>query len=138
MSMGGDFYALSDEQLTELLGEGMDYREFFYGESEERPRECYSGGELVWHELTQILMPEEGCGVEQTDVIPEASGYSYSGDVGAVAKELALLDDEEIQRRYSQIETSESFESVLKATKEVVAFYQRAAANKDAILFRVT
>lgn len=138
MSMGGDFYALSDEQLTRLLDETLDFGEFFYDEIEERPRECYSGGELVWYELTQILTPEEGCGVEQTDVVPEMSGYSFSDDVESVAKQLALLDDEEIKHRYSQIETSESFERILKATQEVVAFYQRAAANKDAILFRVT
>ena len=138
MSMGGDFYALSDEQLTRLLDETLDFGEFFYDEIEERPRECYSGGELVWYELTQILTPEEGCGVEHTDVVPEMSGYSFSDDVESVAKQLALLDDEEIKRRYSQIETSESFERILEATQEVVAFYQRAAANKDAILFRVT
>jgi hypothetical protein len=92
----------------------------------------------VWYELTQILAPEDGCGIEQTDAIPEASGYSFSDDVESVAKQLALLDDEEIQRRYGNIETGESFESVLKAVNEVVAFYQRAAANKNAVIFRMT
>lgn len=137
MSMRGEFYAISDDQLTRLLDETLDYAEFFCERIEERPRECYSGCESVWYELTQILMPEDGCGVEQTDVIPEASGYSFSDDVESVAKQLALLDDEEIERRYEDIEASESFESVLEAVKEVMDFYQRAAANKDAIVFRV-
>ncbi len=138
MSMGGDFYALSDDQLTRLLDGSLDYGDFLYDQIEERPRECYAGGEFVWYELTQILAPEDGCGIEQTDAIPEASGYSFSDDVESVAKQLALLDDEEIKRRYGKIETGESFESVLKAVNEVVAFYQRAAANKYAVLFRVT
>jgi hypothetical protein len=138
MSMGGDFYALSDDQLTRLLDGTLGYGDFLYDEIEERPREYYAGGEFVWYELSQILAPEDGCGIEQTDAIPEASGYSLSDDVESVAKQLALLDDEEIKRRYDQVETSESFESVLKAVNEVVDFYQRAAANKEAVLFRVT
>jgi len=137
MSMGGDFYANSDEQLTRLLDGTLNYDEFFCDEIEDRPRECYSGCEWVWYELTQILMPEDGCGVEITDAIPEALGYSYSGDVESVAEALAMLDDEEIKLRYSKIKAKEPLEDVLRVIKELVVFYQRAAANKDAIVFRV-
>lgn len=138
MSMGGDFYAISDDQLTRLLDGTLDYVDFLCGQIAERPRECYANGEYVWYELCQILGPEDGCGSEQTDAIPEIAAYSFSDDVESVAKMLAMLGDEEIRLRYSKIEAKEPLEDVLRVIKELVVFYQRAVVNKDAILFRVT
>lgn len=140
MSMGGDFYALSDAHLTSLLEGKIDYSDYLGGEADtdKSPRECYARAEHIWYELSQILAPEEGCGVEITQEIPEMASYSYSDEVKSVAEKLLLLGDEEIQDRFDALETEESFAEVRQAVKEVVAFYQRAAANDDAVLFRVT
>lgn len=136
--MGGDFYALSDAQLQHLLEGNWSPAEFLFGERDEKPRECYSGGEHVWYQLTQLLGEYEACGVEQTDAIPEFSGYTFSGDVPAIAAGLAGLDRDGMRVQYDDNDIDAPFDELVDVALEVVAFYQRAAANGDAVLFRVT
>ena len=138
MSMGGDFYALSDDQLQRMLEGSLDYAEFLYGEIEEKPRECYSRGEHLWYELTRLLQNEDACGMEQTDAIPEFSGYSVSGDVASTAKRLTALSEDQIRHRHDDENIEAPIDEVLDIVKGVVEFYARAAANGDAVLFRVT
>ena len=138
MSMGGDFYALSDDQLQRMLDGSLDYAEFLYGEIEEKPRECYSRGEHLWHELTRLLQNEDACGMEQTDAIPELSGYSFSGDVASTAKRLTALSEDQMRHRHDDENIEAPIDEVLDIIKGVVEFYERAAANGDAVLFRVT
>ena len=69
MSMGGDFYALSDEQLTRLLEGDLAYADFLYDGPGEHPRECFSQYEHLWYELSQVLADEDACGVEQLSLI---------------------------------------------------------------------
>ncbi len=138
MSMGGDFYALSDEQLQNMLDGTLDYVEFLYDEIEDKPRECYADGEHVWLELTRLLDEEDACGVEHTDAIPEASGYAFSDDVASIAQNLAMLDEDELKSRYDDADMDAPFDEMLGIVKGLVAFYERAASNGDAVLFRVT
>jgi hypothetical protein len=71
MSMGGDFYALSDDQLKRLLAGELAYADFL----SKGPRECLSRFEPLWYELSQVLAEEEGCGREQSQVIPELCSF---------------------------------------------------------------
>lgn len=136
--MGGDFYALSDQQLQNLLDGTLDYAKFLDDELEEKPRECFSDGEIVWFELTQMLEPEYACGIENTDAVPEMSGYSLAEDVVGVAEELAALDEATLRERYAEADMVPTFDELYRVIQGLIAFYQRAAQNGDAVLFRVT
>ena len=138
MSMGGDFYALSDQQLQNLLDGSLDYAQFLDNALAEKPRECFSEGEIVWFELTQMLEPEYACGIENTDAIPEMSGYSFAEDVAGVAEELAALDEAALRERYDEADMMPDFAEMQRVIQSLTAFYQRAAQNGDAVLFRVT
>lgn len=138
MSMGGDFYAISDQQLKEMLDGKLDYASFLYNELEEKPRECYSKGETVWFELTQLLSHENACGTENTYDIPEASGYSFSTQVSLIAQALSRLDETELRDRYNNEDIEESFDTIFAVIKDLIEFYQRAAMHNDAVLFRLT
>jgi hypothetical protein len=135
--VGGDFYAMSDAQLMRLLDGTVHFGAFLYGEAAEQPRECYSEAAPYWQALLKLLAPEDGCGSEVTDTIPEASGYSYAEDVAFVAAQLAGLSDETLQQRYLEGKIEIDFESLLAAVKGVIDFYQRAAQHGEAVLFRV-
>lgn len=136
MSLGGDFYALSDQQLEDLLDGSLGLA-FLYDDLDEQPRECYAKAEDAWYELTQILGPEMNVYSEKTDAIPEASQYSWANETAALAESLAGIDTATIERRYkSEMETD--LATIKRYIKDLVAFYQRAAQNGDAVLFRVT
>lgn len=137
MSFGGDFYALSDLQLEQLL-EGSLGLSFLYNEDPEQPRECYADAEHAWLELMQLTTPEMSGYSEQTDAIPEMSQYSYSDDVKIIAQALADLDEDTVAERYEQIEAQEDLENIQIYIKDLTAFFQRAAQNNDAVLFRLT
>lgn len=137
-SGGGDFYALSDDQLQRLLAGQLDHEQFLAAGGGEQPRERFAGANGVWYELSQVLQPEAGCGAEQTTVIPAMSGYSYSARVAASAGQLAQLAEAEVRKRCEGAIMEASADQVLAAIRELAAFYQRAAGNKDAILFRVS
>lgn len=138
MSLGGDFYALSDDQLQRLLDEKLYYGEFLAALLEEKPRECFSDGEYYWFELTRLLAPEDACGVDHTDVIPEMSGYSFAEQVLSTAQALARLSEEKLRQRHSQQGIEQDFGELYSVIQGVIAFYQRAAQQGDAVLFRVT
>lgn len=138
MSMGGDFYALSDNQLQRLLDGSLEYGEFLYDSPGERPRECLSRFEHLWYELSQVLLDEDACGVEQSAEIPEMSGYSFSEDVSRTASMLESLEVDAIRGRCEAAGVEAPAEDVWQAVQALTAFYRRAADNKDAVLFRVT
>lgn len=138
MSMGGDFYAVTDDQLNHLLSGKLDYGDFFYDVGIEQPHECLSAYEHLWFELTQVLALEQACGVEQTDAIPEASGYASASDVPAIAQALAHLDFDTVQARCEELDIESGGDAMWLAVQDIAAFYQRAAHHGDAVIFRVT
>jgi hypothetical protein len=136
MSAGG-FYALTDDQLKRLLAGELAYAPFLQAGGGEQPRETHADAIAVWYELSQVLQAEAGCGAEQTDRIPTMVGYSDSKQVQATAAQLAGLADAEIRKRCEGALMEATPDDVVKAVQGLKAFYQRAAANKDAVLFRV-
>jgi hypothetical protein len=137
MSTEGGFYALSDEQLKRLLAGDLPYAAFLQAGGGEKPRETNTDAIQVWYELSQVLQGEAACGAEQTDKIPTMVGYSYSPQVQATATKLAGLADAEIRTRCEGALMEATPDQVLAAVQGLKAFYQRAAQNKDAVLFRV-
>ena len=137
MSGEGGFYALSDDQLHRLLAGELAYGPFLQCTAAERPRETHAEALAVWYELSQVLQAEAGCGSEQTDRIPTLVGYSTSQQVQATAARLAALADAEVRRRCEGALMEATPDAVVQAVQGLKAFYQRAAANKDAVLFRV-
>jgi hypothetical protein len=136
MSAGG-FYALTDDQLKRLLAGELAYTPFLQAGGGEQPRETHADAIAVWYELSQVLQAEAGCGAEQTDKIPTMVGYSDSKQVQATAAQLASLADAEIRKRCEGALMEATPDDVVKAVQGLKAFYQRAASNKDAVLFRV-
>lgn len=136
MSAGG-FYALTDDQLKRLLAGELAYAPFLQAGGGEQPRETHAEPIAVWYELSQVLQAEAGCGAEQTDKIPTMVGYSDSAQVQATAAKLAALADGEVRKRCESALMEATPDEVVKAVQGLKAFYQRAAANKDAVLFRV-
>jgi hypothetical protein len=134
---GGNFYALSDDQLKRLLSGELAHAGFLQAGGGEQPRETYAKAAQCWYELSQVLQGEAGCGAEQTDKIPEMVGYSSSQQVQATAGKLATLAESEIRRRCDGALMEATVDQVLAAVRDLQGFYQRAAANKDAVLFRV-
>jgi len=57
--------------------------------------------------------------------------------VQATAAKLATLADAEVRKRCESALMEATPDDVVKAVQGLKAFYQRAAANKDAVLFRV-
>lgn len=155
MSMGGNFYALSDELLTKMEcasdgkpneeGRVEDFYEdclipFLDGNFPNEPREVFSEQEWHWYALTLLLAPEDACGLHQ-ELGGDAMGYSFSSDVIVIAAALSELTDDEIRERYDEeIEQMNDapVEELIELIHGVTAFYQRAAANRHAVLFRVT
>ena len=137
MSIRGTFYAVTDSQLARVLDGSLDGDDFLAGRSPEAPAERFSGGEAVWYELTKLLGPEDGCGVEGTEAIPEGGAYSFSADVQRISDRLSALEREELARRYAELDTDFSFDEIYAAILGLVPFYQRSAATKLAILFNL-
>jgi hypothetical protein len=137
MSIAGGFYALSDEQLKRLLAGELAYAPFLQAGGGEQPRETHADPIAVWYELSQVLQGEAACGAEQTDKIPSMVGYSFSAQVQSTASKLAALGDGEIRSRCEGALMEATPEQVVAAVQGLKGFYQRAAANKDAVLFRV-
>jgi hypothetical protein len=135
---GGNFHALTDDQLKRLLAGELAHASFLQKGGGEQPRETYAKAEQVWYELSQVLQAEGACGAEQTDKIPEMVGYSYSPQVQSIAAKLAALGEAEIRTRCEGALMEATPEQVLAAVRDLQAFYQRAAANNDAVLFQVT
>lgn len=137
MGTGGHFFALSEDQLRRLLAGELPHAAFLGAGGGEQPRETYSKAAAVWYELSQVLQAEAGCGSEQTDKIPTMVGYSTSAQVQATAAKLATLADAEVRKRCESALMEATPDQVVQAVQGLKAFYQRAAANKDAVLFRV-
>lgn len=155
MSTGGDFYALSDELLRKMVcasdgepneqGLVEDFYEdclipFLDGNISNEPREVFSDYEWHWYPLTTLLSPEEACGMNH-ELGGDMMSYSFSSDVIHIAAALSELTDDEIRTRYDEdIEQMNDapVEELIELIHGVTAFYQRAAANRHAVLFRVT
>lgn len=137
MQSGGHFFALSDDQLRRLLSGELAHAGFLAPGGSEQPRETYSNAAALWYELSQVLQGEAACGAEQTDKIPTMVGYSFSPQVQATAAKLASLPDAEIRTRCESALMEATPDQVVAAVQGLKAFYQRAAQNKDAVLFRV-
>lgn len=138
MSMCGNFFALSDRQLERMLNDVLDYSKFLYNELDEKPAECFSHAEYCWNDVREILTPEDACGMDITDSIPEMSGYSFSSDVKAIAASLERLNESEIKDRHAELSISTDLNTINDIVRGLVEFYQRAARNGNAVLFRVT
>ena len=137
MGTEGGFYAVSDDQLKRLLAGELAYGAFLGQGGGEQPRESHAEAIAVWYELSQVLQAEAACGAAQTDKIPAMAGYSFSGQVQATASKLATLGDAEIRTRCESALMEATPDQVVQAVQGLKAFYQRAAANKDAVVFRV-
>ena len=137
MGMDGGFYALSDDQLDRLLSGALAYEPFLGAGGGEQPRETHVDALPVWYELSQVLQAEAACGAEQTDKIPTMVGYSRSPQVRDTAARLAALAEAEIRKRCESALMEATPDQVVQAVQGLAAFYQRAAANQDAVLFRV-
>lgn len=137
-SGGGDFYALSEDQLKRLLAGELDHAQFLAAGGGEQPRERFAQANAVWYELSQVLQAEAACGKEQTTAIPAMAGYSYAAQVQATAGQLAQLAEPELRTRCAGALMEASVEQVLAAIQALTDFYRRAAGNQDAILFRVS
>lgn len=137
MGPGGHFFALTEDQLKRLLAGELAHASFLAAGPGEQPRETYSNAASVWYELSQVLQGEAACGAEQTDAIPVMVGYSYAGQVQSTAASLAALAEAELRARCEGALMEATPEEVLRAVQDLKAFYQRAAANGDAVLFRV-
>jgi alpha-beta hydrolase superfamily lysophospholipase len=137
MGTDGGFYALSDDQLQRLLAGQLAYASFLQRAGTEQPRETHAEALAVWYELSQVLQDEAACGAAQTDAIPAMAGYSTSAQVQATWAKLAKLADAEIRTRCETALMEATPDQVVQAVQGLKAFYERAAANKDAVLFRV-
>ena len=137
MSTAGGFYALSDDRLRRLLAGELAYAPFLQAGGGEQPREMHADAIAVWYELSQVLQAEAACGAEQTDKIPSMVGYSFSREVQSTAARLATLADGDIRKRCESALMEATPDDVLAAVQGLKGFYQRAAANTDAVLFRV-
>jgi hypothetical protein len=137
MSNGSGFFALSDDQLKRLLAGELAHAAFLQSGGGEQPRETNEKAGEVWYELSQVLQAEAACGKEQTDKIPSMVGFSYSGDVQATAMKLKALAEAEVRKRCETALMEATPDQVVDAVRGLTAFYERAAANKDAVLFRV-
>ena len=137
MSDGSGFFALSDDQLKRLLAGQLAYATFLQPGGGEQPRENHHEAIACWYELSQVLQAEGGCGAEQTDKIPTMVGYSSSAQVQETAAKLRALAEAEVRNRCASALMEASVDEVVQAVRGLTAFYERAAANKDAVLFRV-
>ncbi len=152
---GGDFYALSDALLQKMedASNGEPNEEgriddlyedclmpFLDGNVPNEPREVFSDQEWHWYPLTVLLRQEEACGVN-LGLGEEMIGYSFSYEVPDIAQALSELTPDEIRRRYdAHIDEMNDapIEELIALIQGVTAFYQRAATNGHAVLFRVT
>lgn len=137
MGAGGEFFALSDDQLQRLLSGQLAHAGFLQPGGGEQPREAFTQAAQVWYELSQVLQAEAACGAQQSDKIPDLVGYSSAQQVQDTAAKLAALAQGEVRKRCDGALMEASVDDVLAAVQRLTAFYQRAAANKDAVLFRV-
>ena len=137
MQSGGHFFALSEDQLRRLLSGDLAHGDFLAAGPGEQPRETYSKAATLWYELSQVLQGEAACGAEQTDRIPEMVGYSFAPQVQSTAASLAALAEAELRTRCEMALMEATPDDVVRAVQDLRAFYERAAANKDAVLFRV-
>jgi len=133
----GGFHALTEDQLARLLAGHLPHATFLQAGGGEQPRETHTEAIAVWYELSQVLQAEAGCGAQQSDAIPSMVGYSYPPQVQATATQLATLVDAEIRRRCEGALMEATPDQVVAAVHGLKAFYQRAAANGDAVLFRI-
>lgn len=138
MSMCGVFYTLSDDQLERLLSRKLDYAAFLASELSEKPLVGFSDAEYVWFELTDMLSDVQVRGVRHTEVIPEATGYAFSGDVRLIAWDFDRLTEGACKSRYGQESRRESFDTLYAIALKLREFYARAAERGEAVLFRVT
>jgi hypothetical protein len=137
MGNGGHFFALSEDQLKRLLAGELPHADFLAARAGEQPRETFSEAASVWYELSQVLQSESACGAAQSDSIPDMVGYSFPPEVQFTAASLARLAESELRERCENALMEATPDEVMQVVQDLKAFYQRAAANRDAVLFRV-
>jgi Domain of unknown function (DUF1877) len=137
MSIRGSFYALTDDQLAALLSGSLDGDAFLGERLHVAPAEKFSGGEAVWCELTKLLDPEDGCGAQGTEVVPEGGAFSNAEEVRRTFTKLSVLPHQELERRYAALETDFSWEQIHEAIRGLIQFYHRAAMAGHAMLFNL-
>lgn len=137
MSMCGCFYAITDDQMDNLLDGSLSIDDL-RDDLDKDPARCFSDAEYIWFELTEKFGDISIRGVRSTDRIPEGAGVSYSGDVRLTASELAGLAPETLRQMCEGLTWGEGPEEVVRIANALIAFYQQAAQRGDAVLFRIT
>lgn len=137
MSNGSGFFALSEDQLKRLLDGQLAPASFLQPGGAEQPRENHDKAIACWYELSQVLQAEAACGAQQSDKIPTMVGYSSVSQVQETAAKLRVLAEAEVRKRCESALMEASVDEVVAAVRGLTAFYERAATNKDAVLFRV-
>ena len=150
MSLGGDFYAMTDDQLTKILAGEIDFFDFYELTPEEGGAAAlFTDGEDAWDVLMNFFNSIPVLGVHQTDLIPEAAFYSSAQHVKQIAAKLAQLTRQDLQTRFDD----EAFQAgdyyhgecwleepdeLFDVIDGLIAFYQDCAAKGYALLYRMT
>jgi hypothetical protein len=150
MSLGGDFYALSDAQLEQILDGTIDFFDFY-----ELPAidggaaALFTEGEDAWDVLRHFFEDIAVLGVHDTDLIPEAAFYSSAQQVQTIAAQLARFTRQDLDARFHE----DSFQSgdyyhgecwleepdeLFEVIEALIAFYQDCAAKGYALIYRIT
>ncbi len=154
MSLGGDFYALEQRHLAQILAGELDFFEFYEKTAaQDGPKAVFSEGEDAWHWL-QLRFEALGLdilGVHETGLIPEAAFFSSAIEVQALAAALGQLSEQQLSALADLqdladadfyhaeywLEDAEPDEALM-LLQALVAFYQHCAAQGWALLYRMT
>ena len=142
MSMGGDFYAMSNKQLEDVLAQEVDWSAFLYGELDEKPRDVYSELNWHWYAMSRIFSAEGLHGSEFAEHIPEITSYAFAHEAGDHIDVLNNLSEDELKQRFDGLDEEErgglTFDELMTYFNSLKEFFKRVNENQNAILFRVT
>lgn len=154
MSMGGDFYALSDAQLQQVLTGELDFFDFYENDARQGgPAAVFSEGEDAWDwlRLRFEALDVAILGEHHSDMVPELAFYSTAAEVRMIAETLSALEEDQWQSLadlsdladrdfYHQeywLKDTEPAE-VLELLMGLRDFYQQCARQGWALLYRIT
>lgn len=150
MSLGGDFYAISDEQLHKILDQSIDFFDFYELKPDEGGAAAlFTDGEDAWDVLMNFFTDVPVLGVHQTDLIPEAAFYSSAQQVQQIAAQLAQLTQQDLQARFDDADFQagdyyhgecwlEEPDELFEVIEALIVFYQDCAAKGYALIYRMT